>query len=118
MSTCDWLSKTSDGDGYSLDRIQKAHTVISIGSDAWVILREETGTLYFAVARFISSDSDGLDVSVEVFWHGWGCGSLNGSGLRECRHSYFGDDGYVFYIDGRIMSQAFKVLSTYFDEMV
>tara|TARA_R100001086_G_C11840641_1_gene259010 strand:- start:1467 stop:1793 length:327 start_codon:yes stop_codon:yes gene_type:complete len=53
----------------------------------------------------------GNDVEGTMVWHGTGVGA----NLRECRHSYFGEDGYVFYMNGDLFISAINKLKDYFD---
>lgn len=36
-------------------------------------------------------------------------------GLRECRHTHFADDGYVFYMNGRNMITMIEFLDKFYD---
>ena len=90
--------------------------------NGYIVLKHNEGWIDFAVLEFSYSDNSGEFLS--CFWHGSG----PSEGLRECRHSYFGTppnphndeegiDSYVFYINGKLVTEAFEVLSEYFDDM-
>lgn len=36
-------------------------------------------------------------------------------GLRECRHTYWGQEGYIFYPDAELISDALEKLKKWFD---
>ena len=44
-------------------------------------------------------------------FHGYGFSE----GLREMRHTYFGEEGYLFYVPMKSIIEAFGILMTYFD---
>jgi hypothetical protein len=83
------------------------------------------------------------ELSNDGFWYEFGIMEYSSDGyscfwtiggpageLREARHSYFAQpanswdtdqtatDGYIFYINGKLMTQAFKYLSKFYDDMV
>jgi hypothetical protein len=66
------------------------------------------GWMNFAFANFIHLDDN--DVYVEIFWKG--CGQ---SELGECRHSWLGEDGYVFYINRSHFDKCFDWLEQYYE---
>lgn len=55
-------------------------------------IQDEHGWLKFCFMEF--NHSDDTDTYYNQMWYGEGP-----TGLRECRHSWIGDDGYVFYIN-------------------
>lgn len=59
----------------------------------WALLRMEGDDLYSVVAH----------------------GSGPSGSLREPRHTYFGEDGYVFYVNPAILTWGFKQLERWFD---
>lgn len=69
----------------------------------------------FSVLRFHSSDGDGNNSKFHCFWYGTGTGEP----LRECRHSWFNEEGfengYIFYLNRDLMVDAMDVLLNYFD---
>ena len=103
---------------YSLDEIKQKFELkkISDKRDAWLALDKTSEYwLKFAIVEFHYSNGDGTNTMVRVTFHGEGS-----SGLRECRHTYWGEDGqgYIFYPHGKVISAAFILLSEYFDDMV
>ncbi len=58
----------------------------------------------------------GAKTHAEVFMHGYGfmCEGENIS-LRECRHTYWGENGYIYYLDKRQMLAILGWLGRYFD---
>jgi|ERR1700760_2449473 len=111
-----------DGDQvYDLDHVKSvAHRVIDlVHGGSWLALHFGESWLSFVVFRHASGPStrngvvvDGIKGSI-VFY---GCGS---SGLRELRHTYWGDDrsqpGYLFYPNGKAITAAFAALQEWFD---
>lgn len=80
----------------------------------WLLVHDRDGWIDFALVEFAMSDDSGSERSVSLVWSGSG----PGDGLRELRHSYFGDKsqpGYVFYLSMDRMEAAFKHLRRYFD---
>ena len=74
------------------------------------ISHEKDGWLSWVLLEWVSGDgADGIDL-FDIVVHGEGS-----SGLRECRHTYFGDDGYIFYLDGDVLSWGIEQLRQWFD---
>ncbi len=117
--TISWLEKgldTLNNDTvYSLDRARERYEVRELGYGGYLVLNHEPATLWlnFAVLEFHSSEADGGNVQLSCVFHGEG----PSSSLRECRHTYWGESGYLFYPDGRIIAAAFKELAEFYDEM-
>lgn len=66
----------------------------------------------FGVATFSHGYLGNRDsIKVEFFWHGSGPIAV----LRELRHSYIGDNGYIFYIKRSRFESSFEYLSKYYD---
>lgn len=68
----------------------------------------------FIVFEFLSSNNDGTDKRWNRVFHGYG---FEG-GLRELRHSYWGEtdnQGYIFYPSERTICEAFALLRKWFD---
>lgn len=114
----DWLKivKNYNGDdAYTLDSA-KDFEVVELFQNGKLILNFDKNKfiLNFAVMSFCSSDMDGENILLSPVFNGSGCLG----NLRECRHTWWGDeDGYVYYPDGRLIKDAFDKLSKYFDEM-
>jgi hypothetical protein len=73
--------------------------------------KEDRLWLKFAVLEFAYSERDDTGIMYTCVFHGEG----PSGNLRECRHTYWGEDGYLFYPDGRLIAEAFKELSKYYD---
>lgn len=57
-------------------------------------------------------DGDVVDgEKMSLVFHGNG----PSSSLRELRHTYWGEDGYLFYAQGRLIAAAFIALNEWFD---
>lgn len=115
----DWLGDAGGSDidsTYSLGKIKAQFDVRELTRDGWLALHwdEERIWLKFAVLEFHTSDVNNENILVSCLFHGEG---PTGS-LRECRHTWWGEDGYLFYPDGAIISAALKALSEHFDQMV
>ncbi|HET7380730.1 MAG TPA: hypothetical protein VFJ24_11865 [Gaiellales bacterium] len=63
--------------------------------------------------RWAMSDVDGANER----WSIWAHGSGTTGGLRECRHTWFGEDsdGYVFYLNRSDMEFLLDNLARFFD---
>lgn len=119
----DWLDNHKDdfGNGdvtvYPLDKARARYEVRDLGHEGHLVLKwdEQKLWLHFAVMTFYCSDGDGKNVMLVPAFYGEG----PSANLRECRHTYWGEDGngYLFYPDGRVIAAAFKALSEFFDEM-
>ncbi len=99
---------------YSLDDIKKTYEVIELKGNGYLVLNKNDIFLNFAVMSFVSSNLDDSDTKVAIVFHGSG----PSDNLRECRHTWWGKDGYIFYPNGPMIMDAFKHLAKYFDEMV
>lgn len=97
---------------YSLTDIQSKSQVKSLGDDGYLALIIDEDKVEFAI--FVRQYTDQRFGTMPTLqFHGKG---LSGA-LRECRHTYWGEDGYIFYPNGKVISEAFKELSIYFDDM-
>ena len=104
---------------YLLDDLRSQFDVRDLPHGGQLVLKRKDGSnwLEFAVMMFARSNTDGSNTLVSCVFHGDGPGGKGGS-LRECRHTYWGEDGYIFYPDGALISSAFAMLSEFFDDMV
>lgn len=101
---------------YSLDAVRNGATAVhSCDKNSWLAIWEdpdkESILVEYALFEFHMSESDGSSIMVDCTFHGYG---LAGS-LREMRHTYFPNDGYVFYLPMARMRKAFDILERYFD---
>lgn len=72
-----------------------------VHTDNWV---------WWALLEWACSDGDGTNERYNVLCYGEGTGFL-----REPRHTHFGEEGYVFYIDAELLKWGFEKLKKYFD---
>ncbi len=120
MNGPSWLESEinpANGEGkmFSLDKARQFHEVRDlIPGKAWLVLSHGTSWVKFAVLEFSMSNTDGSNAFASSVFFGEGPTGY----LRECRHTYWGKDGYVFYPSGPIILAAFKALSEFFDDMV
>lgn len=122
----------SEPDGMSGDRMvydlaairSVATRVVELGSPDRVlaVLEHPDGTclVSFVVCGFYCGpatvDGENVDgVKVDIVFHGSGPGGAKGVTLRELRHTYWGEDGYVFYPNGTLIAAAFAALGEWFD---
>jgi len=122
--TVDWIdskekSLVHDNDFvYSLDYLKKTFEVVEIIKDrGWIVFKWDAedgkdGWIKWAVMDWYGSWNNKQFVNVEFQGEG-----PSGS-LRECRHTYWGEDGYIFYPNGPLITAAFQELSKYYDDLV
>lgn len=120
ISPIDWMEweTTENGDVvYPLDKARAKYVVREIVPDCWLVLdhlpTDDNIWLHFAVLDFNRSDGDGKNVLADCIFHGEG----PVGNLRECRHTYWGENGYVFYPNGKRIAAAFKALAEFYDDM-
>jgi hypothetical protein len=63
-----------------------------LNRDIWVSTKENGHQLSFQFLEFASSDMDDTNIEVDIIMHGYGYIEL-----RECRHTYWGEEGYIYY---------------------
>lgn len=104
---------------YSLTKMRASFDVVGLPGGHIVFNHESKhgNWKYFAVLRFGQSGTDGSNEFDQMVFYGEGPGGAKGESLRECRHTYWGDDGYIFYPDGELIAAAFRVLAKFYDEM-
>lgn len=98
---------------YSGDDIKFEKIPLARGGLLVLNWNEDGLNLQFAVLRFYQSDLYGKNVLYQCLFHG--CGPVGN--LRECRHTYWGDGGYIFYLSGELIMDSFKKLSRYYDDL-
>jgi hypothetical protein len=100
---------------YLLSEIRSKSDLLELCADGYLAVlpnvEKDSCLVVFGVFTHVYTDDTGEYVSTQ--FHGYG---FSGA-LRECRHTYWGQDGYLFYSNGKVISLAFKELSKYFDEM-
>jgi hypothetical protein len=115
----DWLNPILDDNGdietyvYSLSELKKNNEVIEVCEDGYVVWNKTKDYWYkFAVMQFHYSVDDENTFVTPIF-----IGEGPSDNLRECRHTQWGTNGYIFYPDGQIIVAAFKELAKYYDDM-
>jgi hypothetical protein len=109
---------------YSLYDLSRNFKVVPLDEDnlycVWekdpdVINEEDFLWGKFAIMKFRTRqtypETETDNTKLDVIWHGKGPISV----LRELRHSYFGDNGYIFYVNRKDMELSFEYLSKYYD---
>lgn len=101
-----------DGDEvYDLAQIRStANRVIDLGGDAVLAMAIGPVNVGFAVLDLAYTAEIG-GVKLSLVFHGEG----PSDGLRELRHTYWGEDGYLFYPDARVITAALAALKEWFD---
>lgn len=107
---------------YAIDALRERFDVRQL-PDGWLVLRRAelhpgSGWLYFAALRFAQSDVGGANELDALVFYGEGPGGKRGESLRECRHTYWGESGYIFYPDGKLITAALATLAEFYDDMV
>lgn len=95
---------------YLLDE-QVADERIRLTDSAWLLVHDDDGIVEFAVFEFFMSDADGSNAQHTMLLHGSGPSGE----LRECRHIWWGEDGYTFYLDFAVVEATLKELRRWFD---
>lgn len=60
------------------------------------------------------STRDGVEVEPAMYQVTF-CGEGPSGNLRELRHTYWGKDGYIFYVNAELITSAFAALREWFD---
>lgn len=104
---------------FPLDEFVKGCEVIKLdcNRDGYLAMKRSEYWMDFAILSFSCSEVDGSNTMLHSIFHGSGTGGT-ADALRECRHTYWGEGGYIFYVDGELITAAFKELSKYFDDLV
>ena len=71
----------------------------------------ENSWLRFALLQFYQCDFPDKNIKYTEVFHGEG----PTGNLRECRHTYWGKGGYIFYPDRKLIEAGFSELSRYSD---
>ena len=101
------------GSAYAEKEILKADRVVKLAKDGLLALYFEGHKVEFEVFEFLHGPStDGsIGAFYDVVFHGEGFAGA----LRECRHTWWGDEGYVFYPSPELLASAFAALTEWFD---
>jgi hypothetical protein len=96
---------------YLLDDIKKQcrTSITEIVPSHWIGIDSVDSWMEFILVK-VSSEVDGV-VKVNKVMEG--SGSL---GLREMRHTYWGNAGYLYYVNGDAIIKTLQFLKQYFDE--
>lgn len=79
------------------------------GKDFIVLFKKDDALINYA---FLECDASNTQEDFySLLWHGYGFSD----NLRELRHSYIGENGYVFYLNKKNFELALNWLSQYFD---
>ncbi len=120
-----WLPGRVEDDDYihSIDEIQATDGIdVRELPGGWLVLKRDAKDspsgglwLHFAVLEFRRSDDEGEFAPCLFF--GEGPGGAKGESLREGRHTYWGEDGYIFYPNGKLITAAFRALAEFYDDL-
>lgn len=88
---------------------QPGDQVIDLPDDAKLIIRTESSWVTFACFTF--STQEGTTTYYDMLLHGEGTAPP----LKECRHTYVGEQGYVFYMPLDVMAAAIAELQKVFE---
>jgi len=105
---------------YPLDKLCSAATEVEVlegGLCFLCLYQTDEQWLDYGLFEQICSDEGGNNAKVQIIFHGGGPGTLKEGefSLREFRHTYFGDEGYYFYLPIKSTIQALQILSKYFN---
>ncbi len=111
----DWLEHDSivqDEPLFDLSYLKEKYEVHSISESGYIIINDQKDDFVkFAVMSFYMSDLDDSNIKVSLVFHGEGPSGA----LRELRHTWWGDNGYVFYPNADIICNSLQFLKKYFD---
>lgn len=115
----------SDDKGYFLKDLKKHATkIFELDSSCWLTLYSNTsllkdGWVYYSMFEQVEADTEVVagvlvekDIKVEELFHGDG---PTGS-LKELRHTYFANEGYIFYLPMEATIKALTILQEYFND--
>ena len=101
--------------------VRIADGIDSLGDVGQILAtRKEDGWVSFCVFDFAhgpaTCDGEEVDgVKLELVLHGGGPGGRRGGSLRELRHTYWGQSGYIFDPNSKLIAAAFAALGEWFD---
>lgn len=104
---------------YPIDKLRVEFDVRELPG-GWIVFQHESkygNWKYFAVLRFAQSETNGENELDSIVFYGDGPGGKPEESLRECRHTYWGEDGYIFYPDGKLIVAALTALSEFYDDL-
>jgi hypothetical protein len=112
----DWLKSEIYGDCedavVSIDWAKANFEVKTLTDNAWLVLNKKDELwLKFAALEFYHSDGDGKNIYAGIVFYGEG----PSGNLRECRHTYWGKDGYIFYPHIKTIVAGLEALKEFYD---
>ena len=78
--------------GYEVVKLRGGYLIVDVGE---IIIQ-------FCLLEHICEGDDDDDLGLEIVFYGSGVGGS----LMECRHTFWGEGGYVFYINLRLVKDA------------
>lgn len=95
--------------------VDSGFEIIELPGDGILVRKDPSDTwIEFAVLEWHTEYmhlGEVLAVEYSMLFHGQGTGGC----LRELRHTYWGEDGYLFYINRGLVEAAFKALEQWFN---
>jgi len=91
---------------------QRGEVVDIDGSFAKLVVHVDGDCVRFALFEWSCSNADDTNRQFSMVFHGVGVGG----GLRECRHTYWGEGGYVHMMPLDVVAKAMAALRKWFDE--
>ena len=76
-----------------------------------VVFVDDVDSVRFALFEWSCSNADDTNRQFHMIFHGVGVGG----GLRECRHTYWGEAGYVYLMPLDVVAKAMAALRKWFD---
>lgn len=76
-----------------------------------VVFVDDIDSVRFALFEWQCSDANDTNRQFAMVFHGVGVGG----GLRECRHTYWGEGGYVYLMPLDVVAKAMAALRKWFD---
>jgi len=95
---------------YSLNKIKKSGYKIINLSGGYLVLDIDEISIDFALFQSAGFDQNKNESLSLVFY-----GNGTGGSLRKCRHTYWGESGYLFYMPLYLIKEAMSELKEYFD---
>lgn len=112
----DWLAFAATRDWnneweYSLAKIKEKFEVREVCHEGYLVLfPQDEYWLRFAVMGWHSEDEEGIPTIYPQFY-----GEGPSSVLREPRHFYFGESGYLFYPNAKVIKAGLEALREFYD---
>jgi hypothetical protein len=119
----DWLEFANDGkdtataDGCLIHLIKERYTVEPLKGGYFVLGQsaDDIAVKFAVLSNAGGYIKDGVTIEEGLcVFHGEGYAG----NLREVRHTYWGENGYIYYVDGALITAAFARLSQLFGGMI